>query len=112
MPTFSKPRDWAAPLLLVVSVPCVGQTPLPEPATDQETELGEAIYTQLKEKGEIVESSRRSTTWCGPLLAAATVPAQAIEVPEPGVAQGAQIPDLGGPIQAKERAASATGTWP
>jgi predicted Zn-dependent protease len=57
MPTFSKPRDWAAPLLLVVSVLCVGQAPLPEPVTDQETELGEAVYTQLREKGEIIESS-------------------------------------------------------
>jgi beta-barrel assembly-enhancing protease len=30
---------------------------LPEPVTDQETELGLAVYDELKAKGEIVESS-------------------------------------------------------
>ena len=45
------------PFLLLVSTLCAGQAPLPEPVTDQETELGLAVYNQLKAKGEIVESS-------------------------------------------------------
>jgi beta-barrel assembly-enhancing protease len=52
-------RPWArtVPVLLAVSTLCAGQAPLPEPVTDQETQLGQAIYDQLKGKGEIVESS-------------------------------------------------------
>ena len=57
MTPFRKPRDWAVPFLLVVSLLCAGQAPLPEPVTDQETELGQAVYNQLKDKGEIIESS-------------------------------------------------------
>jgi beta-barrel assembly-enhancing protease len=57
MTTFRKPRNWAVPFLLVVSVLCAGQAPLPEPVTDQETELGQAVYNQLRDKGEIIESS-------------------------------------------------------
>src|SRR3984957_13202349 len=49
MTIFWKPRHWA---LL-----CAGQAPLPEPVSDQETELGQAVYNQLRDKGEIVESS-------------------------------------------------------
>ena len=49
-----KPQVWAVPFLLLVSVLCAGQAPLPEPVTDQETELGQEVYNQLKEKGEIV----------------------------------------------------------
>ena len=30
---------------------------MPERATDQETELGQEVYNELKDKGEIVESS-------------------------------------------------------
>jgi hypothetical protein len=48
---------WAVPFLLVISTLCAGQAPLPEPITDQETELGQAVYNELKGKGEIVESS-------------------------------------------------------
>ena len=55
MATFWKPRHWAVPFLLVVSLLCAGQAPLPEPVTDQETELGQAVYNQLKDKGEIIE---------------------------------------------------------
>jgi len=54
---FLKTQVLAVPFLLLVSVLCAGQAPLPEPVTDQETELGQAVYNQLKEKGEIVESS-------------------------------------------------------
>ena len=54
---FGKPQVLAMPFLLLVSVLCAGQAPLPEPVTDQETELGLAVYDELKAKGEIVESS-------------------------------------------------------
>ena len=57
MTTFWKPRHWAVPCLLVIALLCAGQAPLPEPVTDQETELGQAVYNQLRDKGEIVESS-------------------------------------------------------
>src|SRR6476646_886677 len=57
MTIFWKPRHWAVPLSLVVLLLCAGQAPLPEPVTDQETELGQAVYNQLRDKGEIVESS-------------------------------------------------------
>ena len=30
---------------------------MPEPATDQETEFGQEVYNELRDKGEIVESS-------------------------------------------------------
>ena len=46
---------WITPFLLIVSILCAAQAPLPEPVTDQETELGQAVYNELKEKGEIVE---------------------------------------------------------
>ncbi len=57
MPNYLKSKGWAVPCLLLVSTLCAGQAPLAEPVTDQETELGQAVYNQLKEKGEIVESS-------------------------------------------------------
>jgi beta-barrel assembly-enhancing protease len=57
MLNYLKPERWTAPFLLLVATVCAGQAPLPEPVTDQETELGQAMYDQLKQKGEIVESS-------------------------------------------------------
>ena len=57
MTTFRKPQHWAVPFLLVVALLCAGQAPLPEPVTDEETELGQAVYNQLRDKGEIIESS-------------------------------------------------------
>jgi len=57
MTTFWKPRQSAVPFLLIVALLCAGQAPLPEPVTDQETELGQAVYNQLRDKGEIIESS-------------------------------------------------------
>jgi hypothetical protein len=54
---FSTSRVWITPFLLIVSILCSAQAPLPEPVTDQETELGLAVYNELKEKVEIVESS-------------------------------------------------------
>jgi beta-barrel assembly-enhancing protease len=54
---FSKPGVWITPFLLTVSILCVAQAPLPEPVTDQETELGMEVYKELRDKGEIIESS-------------------------------------------------------
>jgi predicted Zn-dependent protease len=44
-------------LLVGLSTVCMAQAPRPEPVTDQETELGQAMYKQLVAKTEIVESS-------------------------------------------------------
>jgi hypothetical protein len=41
----------------MISILCSAQAPVPEPATDQETELGQEMYNELRDKGEIVESS-------------------------------------------------------
>ena len=41
----------------LLSTASVAQAPTPEPVTDQETELGQAAYDQLKQKREIIESS-------------------------------------------------------
>jgi predicted Zn-dependent protease len=45
------------PVLLILTVVSMAQAPVPEPVTDQETELGQAVYKQLRDKGEIIESS-------------------------------------------------------
>jgi len=54
---FSKPAVRIIPFLLMVSILCVAQAPVPEPVTDQETELGQAVYNELRDKGEIIASS-------------------------------------------------------
>ncbi|HXY16295.1 MAG TPA: M48 family metalloprotease [Terriglobales bacterium] len=54
---FLKIRFWVMPLLAILSATCLAQAPVPGPVTDQETELGQAAYKQLRDKGEIVESS-------------------------------------------------------
>jgi len=41
----------------MLTVLCGAQAPTPEPVTDQETELGQEMYKELKAKAEIVESS-------------------------------------------------------
>ncbi len=43
--------------LVAISILLPAQAPTPEPVTDQETELGQAVYDQLKSKVEIIESS-------------------------------------------------------
>src|ERR1700746_1447261 len=46
------------PLLLAMfATTSMAQAPTPEPVTDQETELGQAVYKQLLDKREIIESS-------------------------------------------------------
>lgn len=54
---FSRSGVWVTPLLLTVSILCLAQAPLPEPVTDQETELGQAVFNELRDKGEIIEAS-------------------------------------------------------
>src|SRR5262245_9445179 len=54
---FAKSNFWLLPFTLAVSVLCGAQAPIPEPVTDQETELGQEMYKELKTKGEIIESS-------------------------------------------------------
>jgi beta-barrel assembly-enhancing protease len=43
--------------LVAISILFQAQAPAPEPVTDQETQLGQAVYEQLKSKAEIIESS-------------------------------------------------------
>jgi predicted Zn-dependent protease len=43
--------------VLLLSSASMAQAPIPEPATDQETELGKAMYDQLQAKAEIIQSS-------------------------------------------------------
>jgi len=43
--------------LVAISILLPAQAPTPEQVTDQETELGQAVYDQLKNKVEIIESS-------------------------------------------------------
>ncbi len=54
---FSKPALWIGPVLLTVSIACGAQAPRPEPVTDQETELGQEAYNELRDKAEIIASS-------------------------------------------------------
>src|SRR5271166_6293881 len=48
---------WLAQLLAILPTTSMAQAPVPEPVTDQETELGKAVYDELKGKVEIIESS-------------------------------------------------------
>lgn len=41
-------------VLLILTIVSLAQAPVPEPVTDQETELGQAVYKQLQGKGEII----------------------------------------------------------
>jgi beta-barrel assembly-enhancing protease len=54
---FSTSGFWIVPLLALLAAACLAQAPVPEPVTDQETELGQAVYKQLRDKAEIIESS-------------------------------------------------------
>ena len=55
---FSTFGFWIIPVLLaIVAATCAAQAPTPVPVSDQETELGQAVYKQLRDKGEIIESS-------------------------------------------------------
>ena len=54
---FSKSVFLITPFLLMVPTVCLAQAPRPEPVTDQETELGQAVFDELRDKGEIIDSS-------------------------------------------------------
>ena len=49
--------SWIVLPLMFLSVTGFAQAPTPEPVSDQETELGLAVYKQLRTKAEIIESS-------------------------------------------------------
>jgi predicted Zn-dependent protease len=55
--SFSKRRTWIVPLSLAAMLSLSGQAPRPEPVTDQETQLGDAAYKELKDKAEIIDKS-------------------------------------------------------
>ena len=46
---------WIVSLLVISPITCVAQAPKVEPVTDQETELGQAMYAKLKDNVEIIE---------------------------------------------------------
>jgi predicted Zn-dependent protease len=54
---FSTSGFWITPLLAILSTACLAQAPVPESVSDQETELGQAMYKHLRDKVEIIESS-------------------------------------------------------
>lgn len=54
---YSKSRIVTAVFLSAASALLGAQAPAPEPATDQETELGQAAYEELRDKVEIIASS-------------------------------------------------------
>jgi beta-barrel assembly-enhancing protease len=56
-PRFSTRGLWIVPLLAILAIKSAGQAPTPEPVTDQETELGQAVYQELRKKTEIIDSS-------------------------------------------------------
>jgi predicted Zn-dependent protease len=43
--------------MAILSTTAMAQAPVPEPVTDQETELGKATYDQLRARAEIIQSS-------------------------------------------------------
>ena len=54
---FSKRCAWMVPLALAASLFLTAQAPPPTPITDQETELGNSVYKQLKGEGVIIAKS-------------------------------------------------------
>jgi len=54
---FSKRCAWMVPLALAASLFLTAQAPPPTPITDQETELGDSVYKQLKGEGVIIAKS-------------------------------------------------------
>ena len=49
--------------LIIISMLLTAQAPVPEPVSDTETELGLAVYNELKTKGEIIAASPLYTRW-------------------------------------------------
>lgn len=50
-------RFGVVPGCLAASLLLAGQVPMPEPATDQETQLGSAVFKELKDDGQIIATS-------------------------------------------------------
>lgn len=46
-----------SPLWVGVATVCAAQAPVPEPATDLETEIGQSVYEELRDAGEIIDYS-------------------------------------------------------
>ena len=55
--SFTKRGMPVAFVTLLLATGALAQAPVPEPVTDQETELGKAMYDQLRAKAEIIQSS-------------------------------------------------------
>ena len=47
----------ASTLSVLLTTSSLAQAPVPEPVTDQETEIGKAMYDQLRARAEIIDSS-------------------------------------------------------
>lgn len=56
-PFFTTQRFWSVPLLALVSAACLAQAPVPDPVTDVETQLGLAVYTEIRNEGQLVATS-------------------------------------------------------
>ena len=54
---FLNSADCIVTFLSAISAASAGEAPITEPVTDQETELGKAVYEQLRDKTEIIQSS-------------------------------------------------------
>lgn len=50
-------RAWVMLTCLAASLLLAGQAPLPEPVTDQETQLGSAVFQEMKDGGQIIATS-------------------------------------------------------
>jgi predicted Zn-dependent protease len=57
MTKLSEFAGWAMLPAFLMASPGLAQAPGPAPATDQETELGQATYAELRDNGEIIASS-------------------------------------------------------
>jgi len=53
----SSRHAWMVPLALGTMLLLTAQAPAPTPITDQETELGDSVYKELKDKAEIIAKS-------------------------------------------------------
>ena len=57
MSKVAKLATWAMIPALMASGLCLAQAPGPAPVIDQETEIGQSVYEELQDKGEIIDSS-------------------------------------------------------
>jgi hypothetical protein len=64
---------------------------MPEPVTDQETELGQEMYKELKAKGEIVQTHATSIKRACPASRARMAPTAAINRATPATTSAIQL---------------------